>query len=87
MKQIKREIVYKLQALINSQEGLWREIGKLARTMDYILAHEDFSKRVLMELEVIEHHLGRVKEIEEIRSLISSLSQSPIQQAPIHPAA
>ncbi len=87
MNQVKREIVYKLQTLINSQEGLWKEIGKLTRTMDYILASEDFSKRVLMEIEVIEQHLGKVKETEEIRDLISSLSQSPIQQSPIHSVA
>lgn len=86
-REIKRQIVRKLQELINSEKGLWVEIGELARTLDYILAVEDFQKRVLMELDVIEKTLGKTEKTEDIRLLIASLSRSIDQQAPIPSAA
>lgn len=64
----------KLSDLVNANEGLWRKIGELARTLDYCLL-ETYEERILLELSVIEREIGVCKEIEEIRSLISSLSQ------------
>jgi hypothetical protein len=56
----------RLQALITSTDGLWVDIGKLARTEDYILAQDDFCGRVLMELAVVEGQLGTSRGTEEI---------------------
>jgi molybdopterin-guanine dinucleotide biosynthesis protein len=74
----KHEVLLKLQDIINSYDDidLWREIGKLARTLDYILI-EDFYERILKELEVIEQHIGEAKEVKELKDLIASLITSP----------
>lgn len=82
----KHEVLLKLQDIINSKDDLWREIGKLARTFDYILI-EDFYERVLKELEVIEQHIGETKEVKELKDLIASLTALPSPAAASHCAA
>ncbi len=84
---LKREIVDKLQAIINSREDLWRAIGELTRTKDYIVAYEDFANRVLMELSTLEKHIGETEETRDLRARASSLIQPQVQQAPSCPVA
>lgn len=57
--------------IINSHDGLWRKIGALARTKEYILI-EDPIKKLLRQLDVIEQHIGETERTTEIRCLTSS---------------
>jgi len=71
----------KLFELINSKEGLWREIAELAMTIDFCLI-EDHNERILASLEIIEKELGRSEKTDEIRTLVSDLKQKePIQSS------
>jgi hypothetical protein len=75
----KHEVLVKLQNIINCYDDidLWKEIGKLARTMNYIMLTEDFWGRIALELKVIEEHIGDTKEVKELKDLIASLTVSP----------
>ena len=84
---LKREIVDKLQGIINSREDLWQEIGKLTRTEGYILANEDFAERVSLELTIIEQHIGETEETRDLRSRIAFLVQQQVQPPPNCPVA
>lgn len=57
--------------LINSYDGLWREIGELARSMDYVLIEDPF-KKLLCQLDVIEINIGETNSTRELRYLLSS---------------
>ncbi|GER94836.1 hypothetical protein A45J_2724 [hot springs metagenome] len=82
----KHEVLLKLQDIVNSKDDLWREIGKLARTLDYILI-EDFYERILKELEVVEQHIGETEEVKELKDLIVSLTTLPSPAVASHSAA
>jgi len=49
--------------LINSHDGLWRKIGELARTMEYVLIEDPF-KKLLCQLDVLREHLDDFTRLE-----------------------
>jgi hypothetical protein len=77
----KHEVLLKLSAIINSKENLWKEIANLIITDKYFLLHEDFYGKVMMQVVVLEQHLGETEETSELKSLISSLTRPAVQQA------
>jgi molybdopterin-guanine dinucleotide biosynthesis protein len=85
---LRLDIIRKLYSLIHSREGLWKEVAKLDRTLDYLLI-EDFSEKILRQLEVIERHIGdeKTEEIKEIKALIASLTPPLSPQAANLPVA
>lgn len=58
--------------LINSHDGLWREIGELARTMEYVLIEDPFMK-LLCQLDVIENNVGITSRTRELRRNLISI--------------
>jgi len=71
--ELKQQIIIKIQALINSKEGLWREFGQLARSRNY--TSKDFTDRLLDELDLLEKRLGKTEDVLELRDLIVSLKE------------
>jgi len=67
----KQEIIFKLQELINSKEGLWREFGLLARSRDY--TSKDLKGRLFDELDLLEKHFGKTEDVTKLRKLITSI--------------
>lgn len=57
--------------LINSHDGLWRKIGELGRTMEYVLIEDPF-KKLLCQLSVIDNNVGATNITKELRYLLCS---------------
>ncbi|HKN19191.1 MAG TPA: hypothetical protein VJW95_05285 [Dissulfurispiraceae bacterium] len=65
----KHEIFVKLQAIVNSKEGLWWKMRDLAKTDEYLLTSDHYGK-VLKKLDVLEAELGPTEEIVALREAI-----------------
>ena len=86
-KNTKLEIIRTVADLIH-RHGLLRKTVELSMTRDYILLHEDFQGRLLMELDLIEKNAPEsAPEVKKLRDLIVSLPQSKAPQAANHAAA
>ncbi|MGO9378047.1 MAG: hypothetical protein ACLPN1_09760 [Dissulfurispiraceae bacterium] len=71
----KHEIFVKLQAIVNSKDGLWWKMRDLARTDDYLII-SDFYGKILKKLDVLETDLGPTAEIVALREAILGLNRN-----------
>lgn len=59
--------------LINSHDGLWRKVGELTRTKEYVLITDPY-KKLLRQLDVIEETIGVTERTKQLKHRAVSLS-------------
>ena|GEM_PF-1934375 len=74
------EIFAKLQAIVNSKDGLWWKMIDLAKTDDYLII-SDFCWKILKKLDVLEADLRPTAEIAALREAILGLNRNNAENA------